>query len=126
MATRPTFFYSNETVTYFELGDFFAARYDFTDEASPVYLVNAKTQAFAVINAHKLHTLFRLVENVRAFAETDTAYTLERFAIFAQTCAKIIRDYRAYVAALNHEAAEREAGYERDHVRQESRQDLFI
>jgi len=88
MAKRPTLFYSNSNVTYFELGDYFAARYDFTDESAPVYLVDARTQEFAIIGHHKLHALFRAVNKV---CEADESAAPALLGDFEDECVRLIQ-----------------------------------
>jgi hypothetical protein len=111
MAKRPTLFYSNSNVSYFELGDYFAARYDFTDENAPIYLVDARTQEFAIIGAHKLHVLFRAVNKVIEATESDACALL---GDFEDECARLIQN----AIEDREDEALREAAREEAYMRQ--------
>lgn len=112
MATRPALFYSSPEVSYFELGNYFAARYDFTDELAPIYLVDATTQEFAIIGGYRLHALFRLVNQIIESAEADCVALMTDFE---DECARLIQNA---IEEREDEAAaedEREARYMREH-----------
>lgn len=112
MAKRPSLFYSNSNVSYFELGNYFAARYDFSDESAPIYLVDARTQEFAIIGYHKLHTLWRFVNQVIDSAEGDCVALMTDFE---DECARLIQNA---IEDREDEAlreAEREEAYMRQH-----------
>lgn len=112
MSKRPTFFYSSPEVSYFELGDYFAARYDFTDESAAIYLVDATTQEFAILGYHRLHALWRFVNQVIDSAEGDCVALMTDFE---NECERLIQnaiEEREDEAAAEDEC---EANWQREH-----------